>query len=239
MKRNTADGLFTKPSALERRFSLEVLELKASERKTTGKGPARALRRQGLVPAVLYGPKTESISLTISSFDLDMMYKQSGSEHVILNLIIGDDGTRNKTAMIKELQTVPVTSEYLHVDFFEISLEQEVVLKVAVELTGKSIGVERGGLFQLVRHNLEISCLPGDIPDRIEVDMSDLDIGDSVHVEDIQLGEKIKLLYDSNFTVATVVAPAVEKEEVPEEELEEAEEEEAEETEAEEETADK
>jgi large subunit ribosomal protein L25 len=218
---------------------LEIFELNATERKSTGKGPARAIRRQGLIPAVLYGPKTEPILLTVAPLDLDRIYKESGSEHVILNLIIKNGGTRNKTAMIKELQTAPVSSQYLHVDFFEISLEQEVVLKVPVELTGKSKGVDKGGFVQLVRYELEVSCLPADIPDKIQFDVSDLDIGDSVHVEDIQVSDKVRLLYDTNFTVATVAAPTVEEEEVPEEELEEVEEAPAEEAEGAEETADK
>jgi large subunit ribosomal protein L25 len=203
---------------------LQTFDLKASQRKDTGKGAARVLRRQGLIPAVLYGPKTESVALTISALDLDKVYEESGSEHVILNLIIENGGTQNRTAMVKELQTSPVTSQYLHVDFYEISLEKEITVKVQVEVTGKCKGVENGGFLQLIRHELDVSCLPADIPGKIEVDVSDLDIGDSLHVEEIDVGEKVTLLYDSNFTVVTVVAPTVEEEEVVEEELEEAEE---------------
>lgn len=203
---------------------MQTFDLKASQRKDTGKGAARVLRRQGLIPAVLYGPKTESIALTISALDLDKVYEESGSEHVILNLIIENGGTQNRTAMVKELQTSPVTSQYLHVDFYEISLEKEITVKVQVEVTGKCKGVENGGFLQLIRHELDVSCLPADIPGKIEVDVSDLDIGDSLHVEEIDVGEKVTLLYDSNFTVVTVVAPTVEEEEVVEEELEEAEE---------------
>jgi len=202
---------------------LEIFELKARHRKTRGKGSARRLRRQGLIPVVLYGPRTDSIPLTISPLDLDRIYKKSGSEHIILNLIIENGAAQNRTAMIKEKQTVPLTGQYLHVDFYEISLDEAVVVKVPVELTGKSKVVERGGFLQLIRHELEISCLPRDIPDRIEVDISNFDIGDSLHVHDIDAGEKIKLLADTNFTVATVVTPSVEKEEVPKEEEIEAE----------------
>jgi large subunit ribosomal protein L25 len=220
---------------------LEIFDLKANERKGTGKGQARTLRRQGLIPAVLYGPKTESIPLTISVLDLGTIRKQTRNEHVILNLIIENGGTQNKTAMIKELQIAPVTDQYLHVDFYEISLEDKIVVKVPVELVGKSQGVERGGFMQLVRHQLEVSCLPGDIPARIQVDISELDIGDAVHVEEVQIGDKVELLYDTNFTVATVVAPTVEEEEVIEEEelLEEGEEAEAAEAEPTEESAEK
>jgi large subunit ribosomal protein L25 len=218
---------------------LELFELRASQRKSTGKGHSRRLRRRGLLPAVLYGPKTESIPLTISTLDLENIYKESKSEHVVLNLIIENGGSQEKTAMIKETQTSPVTSEYLHVDFYEISMEEEVTVAVAVELTGKSKGVEQGGFLQLVRHELEVSCLPADIPAKIEVDISDLDIGHSLRVEDVDVGENVRLLYDTNFTVAMVSAPTVEEEEIPEEELEEAEEAEAGEAEATDETADK
>jgi large subunit ribosomal protein L25 len=203
---------------------LEIFDLEASERKSKGKGPARALRRQGFIPAVLYGPGTECVHLAISTLEVDKMYQERGGEQAILNLIIKNGGTQKRTAIVKELQTSPVSNEYLHVDFCEISLDKELTVKVQVELTGKSKGVEEGGLLQLIRYELEVFCLPVDIPRKIEVDVSNLDIGDSVHVEDIAVGEKVRLLYDTNFTVATVVAPTVVEEKVSEEELEEAEE---------------
>jgi len=196
---------------------LEIFDLGVSERKGTGKGQARALRRNGFIPAVLYGPKTETVSLSVSAADLTAIYKRSESEHVILNLMIQNGGTRNKTAMIKEMQVSPLTHEYLHVDFYEISMDQEIVVKVPVELTGGSVGVERGGFLQLIRHQLEVACLPGDIPNKIQVDISGLDIGDSIHVEQVQAKDKVRLVYDSNFTVVTVVAPSLAKEEVAEE----------------------
>lgn len=201
---------------------MEIFDLKVNERKDTGKGPARELRRQGLVPAVLYGPKTETIHLTVSDLELQNIYKQSASEHVLLNLIIENGKTRKKTVMIKEIQTFPLAKELLHVDFYEISLDEKIVVKVPVEVTGKSTGVERGGFLQLVRHQLEVSCLPTDIPPMIQVDISRLDIGDSIHVEEIVASAGVEILYDVNFTVVTVVAPTVE-EEVVGEELEEAE----------------
>jgi large subunit ribosomal protein L25 len=179
------------------------------------------------------------VPLTISTLDLDKIYKASGTERVILNLIIRNGGTRRVTAVVKQVQSSPVTGKYLHIDFYEISLSEEIVVKVPVEVTGRSKGVERGGLLQLVRHELEISCLPADMPDKIEVDVTNLDIGDSIHIGDIDLGDKGRLLADTGLTVTTVVAPTVVEEEVPEEELEEAEEAPAEEAEAAGESADK
>ena len=212
---------------------MEIFDLKVTERHTFGKGSARTLRREGLVPAILYGPKRDSLPLTVSPMDLDKIYKTSGTEQVIFNLVIENGGTQNVTAMVKEVQATPVTRQYLHVDFYEISLDEEIVVSILVEVTGKSKGVERGGFLQVVRHELEVSCLPTDMPDSIRVDVTDLDIGDAIHVEDLALIDKVKLLADPGLTVLTVVAPTVEEEELPEEEeIEEAEETEGEEAEA-------
>ena len=210
---------------------MKLFDLKVTKRDTFGKGPARALRRQGLIPAVLYGPRRESMPLTVSPIDLDNIYKTSGTERVVLNLIIENGGTNNVTAMVKEVQATPVTDQYLHVDFYEISLDQKITVSVPVEVTGKSKGIERGGLLQIVRHELEISCLPTDMPDTIEVDVTNLDIGDSIHIGDIKIEDKISLLADAGRTVLSVLAPIVEEEEVVEEEVEEVEEAEAEEAE--------
>ncbi len=181
---------------------------------------------------MLYGPKRDSVPLTISPLDLDKIYKDSGTERVILNLKIENGGTQKAIAVVKEVQASPVTGEYLHIDFYEISLNEEIVVNVPVEVTGKSKGVERGGFLQLVRHELEVSCLPTDMPDKIEVDVSSLDIGDSIHIRDVDLGDRVRILADTALTVVTVVPPTVEEEEVPEEELEEVEETPAEEAEA-------
>jgi large subunit ribosomal protein L25 len=156
--------------------------------------------------------------------DLQNIYKASGSEHMVLSLIINNGGTQRKTAMIKELQTAPATSDYLHVDFYEVALDQAIQVNVPVEVVGTSKGVERGGYLQVVRHDLEVSCLPTDVPSSITVDISDLDIGDSIHVDKITVGDEVTLLYETNFTVITVVAPMAEEEEAEEEELEEGEE---------------
>lgn len=219
---------------------MEIFDLKTTQRNTFGKGSARALRREGLIPAVLYGPKRDSVPLTISPLDLDKIYKDSGTERVILSLKIDNGGTQNVTVVVKEVQAAPVTGQYLHIDFYEISLNEEIVVNVPVEVTGRSKGVERGGFLQVVRHQLEISCIPTDMPDKIEVDVTNLDIGDSIHIGDLDLvGDKVRVLADTGLTVVTVVPPTVEEEEVPEEELEEAEETPAEENEAGGETADK
>jgi large subunit ribosomal protein L25 len=212
---------------------LEIFDLKVTERHTFGKGSARTLRREGLVPAILYGPKRDSLPLTVSPLDLDKIYKTSGSEQVIFNLVIENGGTQNVTAMVKEVQAAPVTRQYLHIDFYEISLDEKIVVSIPVEVTGKSKGVERGGFLNVVRYELEVSCLPTDMPENIQIDVTDLDIGDAIHIEDLAVMDKVKLLADPGLTVLTVVAPTIEEEEIAEEEeIEEAEEIEGEEAEA-------
>lgn len=191
---------------------METFELKALHRTTTGKGAARSLRREGRIPAILYGLSTEAVSLAVSIRELQNIFKSSASENMILNLVIDNGKKFTQTAMVKELQTTPLTRDYLHVDFYAVSMEQSINVKVPVVVTGKSRGAEQqGALVQVVRNELEVSCFPQDIPEAIEIDVTNLDIGDSVHVEDIPVREKVKLIADTNFTVVTILAPTVEE----------------------------
>ena len=215
---------------------MEQLELKTKVRKTIGNGPARALRREGKVPAVLYGPKTEPILLSVEVRDIEHVLKSGNVGQVLLNLIIQNGQETTRPAMIKELQAHPVSGRFLHIDFYEIDLARKIRVGVPVVTTGKSVGVEVGGLLQIVRHELEVLCLPTQIPESIEVDVTSLEIGDSIHVEEIELEGDVEIPTDVNFTVITCLAPKVEAE--PEEEEEELDEE-AEEVEGEEAEADK
>lgn len=202
---------------------METFELKVSHRTTTGKGTARSLRRDGRIPAILYGLNIEAISLAVSIRELQNIFKTSASENVILKLVIDNEKKTTQTAMVKELQTTPVTRDYLHVDFYAVSMEKPIHVKVPVVVTGTAKGAEQGGLVQVIRNELEVLCLPLDIPEEIEIDVTNLDIGDSVHVENLPVSEKVTLIADTNFTVVTVLAPTVEEEvEEAEEGIEEA-----------------
>jgi large subunit ribosomal protein L25 len=203
---------------------LEQVDLKAQIRKTAGNGPARALRREGKIPAVLYGPKTDPVLLTIDFREFEQILKNASVGSVLLNLKIQNGKSSTRSAMIKELQTHPVTGNFLHIDFYEIDMQEKQTAKVPVVATGKSVGVELGGLLQYARRELEVLCLPTAIPEAIEVDITDLDVGDSIHVEDISLPGDVEILAETNFTVVTVLAPKIEEEVVEEEELEEGEE---------------
>ena len=203
---------------------MEQLDLKAQVRKTTGKGLARALRREGRIPAVLYGPKTDSMMLSIDFKEFEQIVRKANVGSVLLNLQIQNGETLTRPAMIKELQTNPVSGAFLHIDFYEIDMQRKINVSVPVVTRGKSAGVEEGGLLQIVRREIELFCLPTAIPESIEVDISDLTIGDSIHVREITLPGDVELPEDIDFTVITVLAPKVEEEVVEEEELEEGEE---------------
>lgn len=200
---------------------MEKIQLKTRTRTTKGNGPARAMRREGRLPAVLYGPNTEPMMLSVDFYDLEMVLKQGNIGRTILDLDI-DDGKSTKSAMVKELQTHPVSQTFLHMDLYEISMDRKIRVNVPVVATGKSKGVELGGMLQLIRRELEISCLPNEIPEAITIDITELDMGDAIHVEDIQLEGGLEIPHEVNYTVLTVVSPKVEVEEAEEGEEEEA-----------------
>lgn len=194
---------------------MEILELKAEKRFLTGKGPARSLRREGKIPAVLYGPATEPVKLSVIENEIELLLKNAKSRQQLIKIDMGE-GTP-KATMIKELQTRPVKGDFLHVDFYEVDMARKTRVAVPVVITGKSVGVENGGLLQIVRRELEVLCYPADIPESIVIDITELDVGDSIHVEDIELEGDMEIPAEVNFTVVTVLAPKKEEVEAEEE----------------------
>lgn len=188
---------------------MELFELKANIRDNTGKGVARKLRSSDAIPAILYGPETEAVKLSVPVKAIENAFKQSVIPQVLVTLTVLDSDSKEiKTcpAMIKDVQLSPLSKELLHADFLEIDLNKPVRVNVPVVTTGKCKGVEFGGLLQVIRRELEILCMPLEIPDNISIDITELDVGDSVHVKEIEL-EGVEIPADVNFTVITVVAP--------------------------------
>jgi large subunit ribosomal protein L25 len=185
---------------------------------------------------VVYGRNTEPILLTLQVKDLEQLVKKHNISQAVLNLSIENGQSTQKTVMIKELQLHPLARTFLHVDFYEIDMHRKIKVNIPIQTTGKAIGVERGGVLQIVRRELEVLCLPINIPDMIEIDITPLDMGDVLHVEDIPLSEGVEIPHEVNFTVLTVTSPKLEvaEPEVEEEELEEEAGEEAAEEESEE-----
>ena len=203
---------------------MEIMNLKASQREAVGNGPSRVLRRDGKIPAILYGPKTEPIKLAIDRLELEPIFKSGAVAQKLFKLEIdGVDSVRK--VMIKEMQKHPVSRTVLHLDLYEVSMDQKIKVMVPVVTTGKSAGVEEGGTLDIIRRELEVFCLPDQIPENFIIDITALEIGDSFHVEDLPLGDAVEIPADVNFTILTILSPtAEEEEEEVEEELEEGEE---------------
>ncbi|MDO9289247.1 MAG: 50S ribosomal protein L25 [Thermodesulfovibrionales bacterium] len=190
---------------------MERATLNVEKRDKTGKGIARSLRRQGMIPAVIYRDGG-SLPISISKKAMAEFIDATSGEHTVVNLNFSDGD--KKLAILKEFQLDPLKGDILHTDFFEVSLTEKVTVNVRVMTLGEPIGVKRdGGILQHVLREVEIECLPDKIPGHFEIDISKLETGQAVHVKDISIGEGIKLLTEPDEVIVNVIAPAVEKEE--------------------------
>jgi large subunit ribosomal protein L25 len=198
------------------------ITLSASVRKNTGKGAANKLRRNQQIPAILYGPNTDPLMLSIRELDLRTVLKAATGENIILGLQIDKgNGSETRTVMLKELQADPIKPVYYHADFYEIPMDKELMFDIAIHLVNTPVGTTNGGILQHVKRDVSVSCLPQNLVDFLEIDVSGLDIGGSVHIRDIVFPPGIRSNEEGDMTVAVVNAPslAAEKvEEVPEEE---------------------
>jgi len=185
--------------------------LTAEIREGVGKEKAKKLRAKGLIPAIFYGPRSQTIPLVIDSKELAKILQTEAGENVLIDLDIrkGAQSDR-KVVMLKDIQIDSLQSITLHTDFFEVAMDEMVTVEVPVHLVGKPEGTKMGGILDQIRRVIQIQCFPGDIPKSIDIDVSPLNIGDSIHVQDIQV-EKAKIISDTNFTIATVVPPVVEE----------------------------
>ena len=203
--------------------------LSARVREEKGKGAANKLRRNKQIPAVLYGPNTSPVMLSVSELDLRTILKSATGENIVLGLQIDTGkGSETKNVILKELQSDSIRPIYYHADFYEISMDRELTFDIPIHLVNTPVGVANGGILQHVKREVSVSCLPGDLVDYLEVDVSALDIGGSVHVKEVVFPKGIRSLEDAEMTLAVLNAPAVvvEKveEEVKEEEVKEGEE---------------
>ncbi len=189
---------------------MEQLELNATIRTTTGNGPARRLRQQGLIPAVLYGPVSAPITLTVNGRDFERAVQKGNVRRTIVSLTLQNGAGPAKTAIIKELQRHPVNGQFLHVDFYEIAMDRKLRVMVPVVMKGKAKGEEFGGMLQIIEREIEVLCLPRAIPDQLEVDVTELGVGDTLHVNDIALPSGVELVPGDNYTVLTVVSQKAE-----------------------------
>jgi large subunit ribosomal protein L25 len=198
--------------------------LNAAVREEGGKGYARRLRRDGKIPAVFYGKGLQARGLIIDSREMKKLLFTDGGSHGLFQLQIEGE-TDPKVVLFKEYQIDPMKRSIIHADFYQVDITQRLELDVPLNLVGEPVGVEKGGLLQQIRHEVTIKALPTNIPDSFEVDVTNLDLGESLHVEELKAPEGVEVVFDVNFTLATVIAPkgAAAEEEEEEEAVEGAE----------------
>ena len=196
-------------------------KITASLRNKIGKAEAGRLRRKGLIPCVLYGVEEDSVPLTIVRKDFEKLLSQTRSVFTV------DYDNNQQPSVVKDIQYHPVRGDILHVDMQRVKAGQEINVAVPINFVGNAPGVKAGGIFQELKSELEITCIPKYIPEEIVIDISQLEVGDSIHVNDLNL-ENIIIRADAESTICLVAAPKKIEELIPEEEAEEVEEEEVE-----------
>ncbi|MBN1364626.1 MAG: 50S ribosomal protein L25 [Syntrophaceae bacterium] len=195
---------------------MEVTDLAAQIRKEHKKGPSRRLREKGFVPAVFYGRSAENILLSVKNDELIKLHKDK-KDHAFIKLIIDDGGSKKieKLSLIKELQVQPLTGKFYHADFYEVDIKRKITFDVSLRFVGKPVGVEKGGELQHLKREVKISCLPLNLPDHIDVDVANLDIGDSIKIRDLKFPEGVTILDRLDTSVASVAVIKIAKVEEP------------------------
>lgn len=198
---------------------MEEILLKAETRKGTGKGFARKLRRDGKIPAILYGRDVESVPINISAREWETLMRRVRKNVILTMEIHSDKGVESRPVMIKKVDTGYLGDDVNHIDFLQVSMERTIEIEIPIHLTGTAKGVINSGIVEQHLRSIMVECLPTQIPEQIEIDVTNLDIGDSIHVSDISLSG-IKLLEHMDVAVVTVIPPESEEKPVAVEEVE-------------------
>jgi large subunit ribosomal protein L25 len=190
---------------------METVEINVERRTGNGKGPARRLRADGQVPAILYGPKRTTTAIMVPREQFERRLAHLEGSHLIRLLHQGSDAElHERMVLVREMQLHPVSGRVLHADFYEVDLTERLIVSVPLHFTGKAVGVVNGGIMQPILREIEVECLPTEIPEFIEVDVTPLGIHDAVHVADLKLPEGVTPVGDATQTLVTVLPPSVE-----------------------------
>ncbi|MFH1777061.1 MAG: 50S ribosomal protein L25 [Candidatus Omnitrophota bacterium] len=191
---------------------VENVVLKAEEREITGKSTVKKLRQRSKVPAVIYRKGKTGANVFVDKKDVLKVLHTKAGENVLINLEIMDaDKDKNKTVIIKEIQHDPITREMLHIDFYQISLTERIKINVPLMVKGDAPGIKEGGILEHVIREVEIECLPTKIPESIDIDVSNMNIGDVMHLKDIALPVDLHVLTNLEQVVVLIKAPVEEK----------------------------
>jgi large subunit ribosomal protein L25 len=192
---------------------MDFAKVSVELRSQSGKGGARKVRAAGKVPGVLYGHKSEPLSVTFDERTLLQSLDKERRRNTVFSLTVtgGAGNGEQVTAMIRDAQIDPLSRRLVHVDFLRVSLDEEVHVTVPLVLTGKAIGLVNGGNLHQSMYSIPIAAKPSAIPTKLEVDVTSLDIGNALHVSDLKLGAGVRALLDAKDAIASVVAPKAEK----------------------------
>lgn len=189
---------------------METVELGAQPRTEEGKGPCRRLRAAGNLPATFYGPKQQPRSIAVDVREFTQKVLRLEGSHLIRFHSTADD-LAGRVALVKETQIHPVSGACMHADFYEVDMARKITVRVPLHFTGRAAGIPLGGILQPIRREVEVECLPGDIPEFIDVDVTPLGIHDSFHVSQLKLPSGVSVLYESDFALVSVLPPTVEE----------------------------
>ena len=196
----------------------------AVPREQLGKEAAGRIRRSGKVPAIYYGKNQTARPITVDYKEMRLLLTSSSRRSLFRLRIEGEGGVEEKTVMLKDHQIDPLKRSLIHADFFEVDLTRALQIDVPLVLIGKPEGVERGGMLQQIRHVVTVSSLPHNVPSHLEYNVASMDMGDSLHVSELETPEGVSAVFDVDFTLCTVIAPkGVKSDEEEEGEGEEAE----------------
>ena len=189
---------------------METLEIQAALREKTRKRDAKRSLQRGKIPAVLYGPKTPSVTLEFDKREFSTRIAGLEGSHLV-RLKSTSSALTDKVALVKDMQFHPISGEVIHADLYEVDLTARITVRVPLHFIGKAVGVVRGGILQPILREIEVECLPLDIPQYFDVDVGALDIGDSVHIEELTMPEGVTAVAESNLPLVAVVPPTVEE----------------------------
>ena len=193
---------------------MDTLEIQVEARIKQRKRDARRLLRAGKIPAILYGPKMAPVALALDKKEFSRRVAGLQGSHLVRMKSAAAE-LAEKVALVKDMQFHPITDDVIHADFYEVDLSARIQVHVPLHFVGKAVGIVNGGILQPILREIEVECLPLDIPEFFDVDVSALDIGDSVHIEDLHMPEGVVSMAEDNLALVTVVPPTVEAEATP------------------------
>ena len=197
---------------------MEAQQISVKKRSIEGSSASRRMRHAGLLPGVIYGINSDPLAVELETHAVEQVLHNHASETILLDIDLEGEG--GVSVLLKEVQHHPVSGTLLHVDLQRVAANQTLQVEVSLELVGEPEGVKLGGLLDQVMHTILVECLPADLPETVNMDVSELEIGSALHVSDLKLGNKVVILSDMDAVVASVSAPKVEQEEDENEDVE-------------------